>query len=66
MEERPIRIKACLREGEEEKFTLVEVESDEDLEKVAKALGTVILESKDYDAVIDARDRLLFMKRVKR
>jgi len=65
MSEKPLRIKGCLRKGEEEKFVIIDVEKAEDLENIARQMGTVIIEcvDADYDAVIDARNRLLFRKR---
>ena len=65
MSEKPIRIKGCLRKVDEEKFSVVEVATDEDLEKVARALDTFILEceQRGYDLVIDPRSRLIFRKR---
>jgi len=67
MSEKPIRIKGCLREVDEEKFSVVEVATDEDLEKVAKALDTFILEcERGYDLVIDPKSRLIFRKSKRR
>ena len=64
MSEKPLRIRGCLRESDEEKFSVVEVATEEDLEKVAKALGTFILEcDRGYDLVIDPKNRLIFLKR---
>ena len=61
---KPLRIKACQTEGTEEQLLKIEVESDEDLEKLAAYLDVPIIECrKGYDAVIDARDKILFYRK---
>jgi len=61
---KPLRIKACPTEGTEEQLLKIEVESDEDLEKLAAYLDVPIIECrKGYDAVIDARDKILFFRK---
>jgi hypothetical protein len=61
---RPLRIKACPTEKTEEQLLKIEVESNEDLEKLATYLATPIIECKrGYDGVIDARDKILFYRR---
>lgn len=65
MAEKPLKIKGCLREGEEEKFVIIDVEKSESLEDIARQLGTIIVEcvDKNYDAVIDAKNRILYRKK---
>jgi hypothetical protein len=62
---KPLRIKACPTERAEEQLLKIEVESDEDLEKLAAHLDVPIIECsrKGYDAVIDARDKILFYRK---
>ena len=63
-EKRPLRIRACPTEKTEEQLLKVEVESVEDLEKLAGQLDTPVMECKrGNDVIIDARDKLLFYKK---
>jgi len=63
-EKRPLRIRACPTEKTEEQLLKVEVESAEDLEKLAGRLDTPIMEcERGNDVIIDARDKMLFFKK---
>jgi len=65
-ERRPLRIRACPTKETEEQLLKVEVESSEDLEKLAERLDTHILECrKGEDVVLDVKDKLLFYKKRK-
>jgi hypothetical protein len=61
---RPLRIKGCPTEETERQLLKIEVESGEDLEKLAGHLDAPVMKcKKGYDIVIDARDRILFYKK---
>ncbi|MCL0049211.1 hypothetical protein M1O14_01985 [Dehalococcoidia bacterium] len=63
-ERRPLRIRACPTKETEEQLLRIEVESSEDLEKLAQRLDTHILECRTgEDMVIDVKDKLLFNKK---
>lgn len=66
-ERRPLRIRACPTPKTEEQLLRIEVESSEDLEKLAERLDTHILEcGKGEDMVLDIKDKLLFYKNRKK
>ena len=63
---KPLRIRACPTKETEEHLLKIEVDSPEDLEKLAERLDTHILECKTgEDMVIDVKDKLLFYKKRK-
>ena len=64
---RPLRIRACPTRETEEQLLKLEVESSDDLEKLAERLDTHIVECSrtGEDMVIDVKDKLLFCKKRK-
>ena len=62
--EKPLRVRACPTKETEEQMLKIEVESAEDLEKLAERLDTHILECQrgedTEEMVIDVKDKLLF------
>jgi hypothetical protein len=59
------RLKACPTEETEKLLLQVEVEGEEDLEKLSEWLDTPIMECKrGYDLVIDAKDQIMFYKKL--
>ena len=55
------RLKACPDEETKKQLLQVEVEDEEDIEKLSEWLDTPIMECKrEYNFVIDAKDRLMF------
>ena len=63
---RPLRIRACPTKETEEQLLKIEVESTEDLEKLAERLDTHILECRTgEDIVVDVKDKLLFSRKRK-
>jgi len=67
MTEKPLRIRGCISKESLEKFTTIDVRKSEDLEAIARNIGTVIVECIDegYEAVVDAKNRLLFRKKIR-
>ena len=62
----PLKVRACPTKETEEQLLKVEVESAEDLEKLAERLDAPIMECKrGEDMLIDARDKILFYKQRK-
>ena len=62
----PLKVRACPTKETEEQLLKVEVESSEDLEKLAERLDAPIMECKrGQDMLIDTRDKILFYKKRK-
>jgi len=61
---KPLRIKACPTEKAEDQLLKIEVESNDDLDKLADRLDSPIMACKrGHDAVVDARDKVIFFKK---
>ncbi len=63
---KPLRIKASPTKETLDQLLKIEVESEEDLEKLAERLDTHVLECRTgEDMVIDAKDKIAFFKKRK-